>query len=263
MKRFMRSAAIGLLAVLFVGGTSLLAGDSNPPPAQFTDAEYLANGIDPALPDPLNPANPHNRPPLNFDPSRFIDPLDGVDDGGRATLQGDGTIEVNEITGGYNHSGKPIYYTVLSKFNEGSLTDDAAGDNALDIADSFVAYIFPKASGPQFVPMFPNRRQDNVFDTRNGYFSNNPLGLWRLGFVKWVDVDDTFDPEECQDLRDDLMEDNGPDLDGTPSINTLSDIEKLEDEGCILVRSRNRDGSLPQLEPGEIGGPQFAFRWVT
>ncbi len=47
------------------------------------------------------------------------------------------------------------------------------------------------ASGPQFVRMFPNPRQDILFDTRTAYFSNNPLRLWRLGFVKWVDVRNT------------------------------------------------------------------------
>ena len=248
-------------AVVLVGGTTIMA---DPPALQFTDQEYLDNGIDPSLPDPANPLNPFNRPPANFDPTKFVDPLDGVNDGGRATLLANGDIEVNEITGGFNHSGSEIYYTVLAKFNAGSFTDDAAGVAARDIANFFVAFIFPKASGPQFVPMFPNRRQDNVFDTRNGYFSNNPLGLWRLGFVKWVDVDDTPDPERCQDHRDDLLNDNGADLDGTPIMRTLTEIEKLLVDECILVRSRDEDGSLPDsLLPGEFGGPQFAFRWVV
>jgi hypothetical protein len=247
--------------IVLLGGTAVMA---DPPPLQFTDQEYLDNGIDPGLPDPANPLNPFNRPPANFDPTRFVDPLDGVNDGGRATLQANGDIEVNEITGGFRHQGDIIYYTVLAKFNEGSFTDDAAGDHARDLANAFVAYIFPKASGPQFVPMFPNRRQDNVFDTRNGYFSNNPLGLWRLGFVKWVDVDDTPDPVQCQDRRDDLMDRNGVDLDGTPIMRKVGEIEKLLDDECILVRSRDEDGSLPDtLLPGEIGGPQFAFRWVV
>lgn len=243
---------------------NVVSAEENPRPLQFTDAEYLANGIDPALPDPPNPLNPLNHPPNNYDPTKFVDPLDGVNDGGRATLQANGDIEANEITGGFNHSGSPIYYTVLAKFNEGSFTDDQAGTDAREIANLFVAYIFPKASGPQFVPMFPNRRQDNVFDTRNGYFSNNPLGLWRLGFVKWVDVEDAPDPAKCQGLRDHLEAHNGLDLDGTPIIRTLSEIEMLAANGCIKIRSRDPDGSLPDsLEPGENGGPEFAFRWVV
>lgn len=252
-----------ILMAALLTSQQVLASE-NPRPLQFTDQEYLDNGIDPALPDPANPLNPFNRPPNNFDPTKFVDPLDGVNDGGRATLQVNGDIEVNEITGGFRHNGSIIYYTVLAKFNEGSFTDNAAGDHAREVANFFVAYIFPKASGPQFVPMFPNRRQDNIFDTRNGYFSNNPLGLWRLGFVKWVDVEDTTDPDRCQDQRDDLMEENGPDLDGTPIIKKVGDIEKLLDDECILVRSRDEDGSLPDtLLPDENGGPEFAFRWVV
>ena len=248
-------------AVVLVGGTTIMA---DPPALQFTDQEYLDNGIDPSLPDPANPLNPFNRPPANFDPTKFVDPLDGVNDGGRAALLANGDIEVNEITGGYDHGGKIIFYTVLAKFNEGSFTDDAAGVAARDIANFFVAYIFPKVAGPQFVPMFPNRRQDNVFATRHGYFSNNPLGLWRLAFVKWVDVEDTPDPDTCQELRDELEEDNGLDLDGMPVMRKENEIFDLLDDGCILVRSRDEDGSLPDtLLPGEFGGPQFAFRWVV
>ena len=261
MRKFTFLIPFFVSAVVLMVSTAAMA---DPPALQFTDQEYLDNGIDPSLPDPPNPLNPFNRPPNNFDPTKFVDPLDGVNDGGRATLQANGDIEVNEITGGFNHSGSIIYYTVLSKFNAGSFTDDAAGDHARDVANAFVAYIFPQANGPQFVPMFPNRRQDNVFDTRNGYFSNNPLGLWRLAFVKWVDVEDTPDPIRCQDHRDDLMDDNGMDLDGTPIMRKLSEIEKLLDDECILVRSRDEDGSLPDtLLPGENGGPQFAFRWVV
>ncbi len=153
---------------------------------------------------------------------------------------------------------------MLAKFNEGSFTDNQAGEDARDIANFFVAYIFPKAGGPQFVPMFPNRRQDNIFATRHGYFSNNPLGLWRLGFVKWVDVEDTPDPDTCQELRDELEEENGLDLDGSPLFRTENELEDAEEEGCILIRSRDEDGSLPDtLLPGEFGGPQFAFRWVV
>ena len=260
MRKFILMTPFLVSAVVLVGGTAVMA---DPPALQFTDQEYLDNGIDPSLPDPPNPLNPRNAPPANFDPTKFVDPLDGVSSG-RATLQANGDIEVNEITGGYDHSGHIIYYTVLAKFNAGSFTDNAAGENARDIANFFVAYIFPKAAGPQFVPMFPNRRQDNIFATRNGYFSNNPLGLWRLVFVKWVDVEDTPDPGECQDQRDELAEENGLDLDGTPRFRTENELQDAEEKGCILLRSRDEDGSLPDtLLAGEFGGPQFAFRWVV
>ena len=113
MRKFILMTPFIVSAVVLVGGTTVMA---DPPALQFTDQEYLDNGIDPSLPDPPNPLNPFNRPPNNFDPTKFVDPLDGVNDGGRATLLANGDIEVNEITGGYRHQGDIIYYTVLAKF---------------------------------------------------------------------------------------------------------------------------------------------------
>ena len=79
-----------------------------------------------------------------------------------------------------------------------------------------------------------------------------------------VDVEDTPDPDTCQDIRDELEGDHGTDLDGTPLFRTENELEDAQDEGCILIRSRDEDGSLPDtLLPGEFGGPQFAFRWVV
>lgn len=78
------------------------------------------------------------------------------------------------------------------------------------------------------------------------------------------DVEDTPDPDTCQDLRDELEAANGLDLDGTPTIGRENEIEDLLEDGCLLVGSRDEDGSLPDtLLPGENGGPQFAFRWVV
>ncbi len=78
------------------------------------------------------------------------------------------------------------------------------------------------------------------------------------------DVEDTPDPDTCQDLRDELEAANGLDLDGTPRFRKENELEDAEEEGCILIRSRDEDGSLPDtLLPGEFGGPQFAFRWVV
>jgi hypothetical protein len=58
----------------------------------------------------------------------------------------------------------------------------AAGSQAMAVANSCRALIFPKASGNALSPAPPHRRQDNIFDTQNGSFSNHPLGLWRLTF---------------------------------------------------------------------------------
>ena len=148
---------------------------------------------------------------------------------------------------------------------EDAFTDDVAGQTAREIADTYVAYIFPKRTGAQFAPPFANRRQDNIFDTRNGYFSNNPLGLWKLAFVKWVDVADSGNPEECASLRAELVADNDTDLDGTPAIHEVGEIEKLQEHGCVLVRNRQPDGTVDPADilPGELVGPPNLFRWVA
>ncbi len=63
-------------ALVLGGGTAAMA---DPPALQFTDQEYLENGIDPSLPDPVNPLNPFNRPPANFDQFLLsVATLDGV-----------------------------------------------------------------------------------------------------------------------------------------------------------------------------------------
>ncbi|MFQ5520314.1 MAG: hypothetical protein ACE5FK_02850, partial [Candidatus Methylomirabilia bacterium] len=103
------------------------------------------------------------------------------------------------------------------------------------------AFIFPKAEGDPLSPAPPNRRQDNIFDTRNGYFGANPLGLWLLTFVSWDGT--AVDSVQCQGVKGDLAGKNGRDLDGTPVIKRMSEIEGLEGAGCISLQTRALDGS--------------------
>ena len=49
--------------------------------------------------------------------------------------------------------------------------------------------------------------------------------------------------KDCQEEMAELAEENGTDLDGTPVINRLSDIRKLERMGCVRLRNRALDGS--------------------
>src|SRR5262249_32607856 len=89
-------------------------------------------------------------------------------------------------------------------------------------------------------PAPPNRRQDNVFDTRDGYFSNNPLGLWILAFVVYTDK--AFTPEGRKEL-DPIAATNGRDLDGTPILKTADQIDNLVAKGFVKILSRPLDGS--------------------
>lgn len=209
----------------------------NPPPFDFSDSFYRSNGI---VPENIGErAGTPNRNPLhwtvdnsNTDPNRR-------------------NIRILETTGGWNDSGSLIYYSIMgtltpSSFErnaDGTLT--ARGQRAMDIANSFRAFLFPKtnhAAGGTFVksPAPPNRRQDNVFDTRNGYFSNNPLGNWLLVFVVYTPKAFTL---EGQQRLDPIAARNGRDLDGTPILQTASDIDNLAADGFVKLVNRNTDGS--------------------
>lgn len=195
------------------------------PAHDFSDAFYLANGID---------------------PSKLIDRLNGSDtrsrDIGTSPHADFNSINIDNITGGFKHQGNVFYYTVNAKLKDDAFTNDAAGAEAKNIANSFFAFIFPKDDPScELVPGPPCRRQDNLFEDKGGYFSNNPLGLWLLKFVSWDGP--KVDTQECIDEMADLAEDNGTDLDGTPILDHLSDIEDMEDEGCVTIRERNQDGS--------------------
>ena len=205
-------------------------------PFQFSDDFYRANGIEP---DNL------------IDRLVFPDAKAGSDrtrDDESSPNSNFNDVRIIETTGGFDASGHPLYYLVNGKMTLSAFTDDAAGDVAFDLAESFRAFIFPKANGSPLSPMPPNRRQDNLFDTRNGYFSGNPLGLWALVFVSWDGPN--VDGDDCQDEMADLAEDNGTDLDGTPIITSASDIDGLDSDGCVSLNRRALDGSQ-------------GFRWVV
>lgn len=203
---------------------------------QFSDAFYLANGVDPTLtgdhfvfPD----AKPgFNRTALGTSP----DPAVYND------------VRVIENTGGFKHNGNLLYYIAPATVMPFTFTNNAAGDNARAICNEFRAFLFPKANGDPLSPAPPNRRQDNIFETNGGYWSNNPLGCWRLTFVAWDGPN--MGSEDCDDFLADQIEEHGVDLDGTGVIRTLSEIEKGVSEGCLRLRQRAEDGSQ-------------AFPWVV
>src|SRR5262249_16760486 len=124
------------------------------PPFDFSNSFYLANGI--------NPDNIQQRVGTSTSASAFVVETSSPD-------ANHSNIRITETTGGFNHEGNVLYYTINGFVNPGTFTNDAAGQQAMATAEFFTAYIFPKASGDPFSPALSNRRQDNVFDTRNGY----------------------------------------------------------------------------------------------
>ena len=216
---------------------------------QFSDAFYLEQGIDPStlfdkyvFPDAkpgicTDPFDPDDAPPCRTKDGTSPDP-DIYND-----------VQVIEITGGFKHNGNLLYYTTPGKVLARDFLDNDAGDATREICNDFRAFLFPKAAGSPLSPMPPNRRHDNIFQTNNGYFSNNPLGCWRLAFVAWDGPN--VNGSVCQGFMDDLVRHrknespgtDGLDLDGTPVIRKLGEIEDGEEDGCLTVRVRDENAT--------------------
>jgi hypothetical protein len=230
--------SLGVLAVLALGNvpSSSVCAQSTQvkgaPPFDFSDAFYLQNGV--------SPSNILDRVdgtcPANDMPSCSV-----VDNSNTNPDRRD--IRVLSTTGGYDHDGNFLYYNIFGMANPNTFTSNAAGAKAMKIANFFSAYIFPKASGDPLSPALSNRRQDNVFDTRNGYFEANPLGLWTAVFVSYTDAG--LDPSNamCSQALEVLKAKNGTDLDGTPQIHKAIEVDDLEKKGCAEERTRALDGS--------------------
>ncbi len=222
----LRTLSAGVLALAMGAGGLALAQDrpyNRVPAFDFSDAFYRANGID---------------------PSRILNRVNGqdgvsvIDESPHPDFR---DVRIVETTGGFKHNGDLLYYVITGMVMPDAFTPDPAGARAMAIANSFRAFIFPKAAGDPLSPAPPNRRQDNIFETDNGYFSNNPLGLWLLTFVSWDGPN--VASGRCRVEMDKLARDNGLDLDGTPVITTKKDIENLHQLGCISLRTRALDGS--------------------
>lgn len=235
-KWLLLAAALATVSGTFWGDNDNRAGM---PPFDFTDSFYSANGI--------NPANILNRVngtcPSNDMPSCSVTETTSPDP--------DRTnVRVLSTTGGFDHEGNPLFYNIFGMVMPTTFTNDAAGQKAQEIANFFTAYIFPKASGDPLSPALSNRRQDNVFDTRNGYFVANPLGLWNAVFVSYtcaavtgVGCQKTQLTAVCKSALNDLAKKNTLDLDGTPQIHKAIEVDDLEKKGCVVEKDRARDGS--------------------
>ncbi|HTF90741.1 MAG TPA: hypothetical protein VK843_20140 [Planctomycetota bacterium] len=216
-----------LLLVLGLGSNSLLAwGGNNLPPFDFSDAFYLANGIDPTTLIGRPAGNP---------PNSVIDNTPNGPDFNNVRLLAH--------TAAFDHSGHPIFFNVTGLPTLASFTNNVAGQHARQIADQYKVYEFPHAANPTF-SVFP-KRQDLIADLRNGYFSNDPLGIWQINLVRYTPA--AFNTQAGQQALAELAADNGLDLDGTPLVRTLSELEDLEDDGFVSI-----------VTP-PAGGPDF--RW--
>jgi hypothetical protein len=187
----------------------------------FTDDFYRQNGVDPT--QIVNRVN-GTAPRSIFDAPAF--PYQR-------------NVRALRLNPGYNQSGALNYWTVMGDIFVSGFTKDAAGQKARQIADNMILYVFPTRTGNPIG--LGNNRQADIVDMRNGYFSNNPLGLWLHVWVSYTDR--AFNTAEGRKALDDLTKKNGLALDGTPIIKTLSDLDGLLSKGLAAKRFRNPDGS--------------------
>jgi len=231
-------AMMALMGLSFnLTGLASGGGDLGTSPFEFADATYRAHGI-----------VPENIVLRVGDASRagdFVVDNSNTDPNRR-------NIRAIETTPGTTGTSGLTYANIFGVLNsasfernaDGSLT--ARGQVAFDTAEHFRVFIFPKASNGSILdPFLPNKRQDNVFDTRNGYFSNDPLGMWVAVWVVYTPM--AFTAQGKKEL-DPIAATSGRDLDGTPILTSPSQLDNLEAKGLIEFRTR------PVSDP--------VFRWV-
>jgi hypothetical protein len=148
-------------------------------------------------------------------------------------------VRAQRLNPAYSDSGKPTFWAVMGDLNNASFTNDAAGANAKVLANRYVLYVFPTRTGNPIG--LGNNRQADIVDLSNGYFSNDPLGLWIHIWISYTDK--AFNTRDGQKALADLQAKNGLALDGTPIIKTKSELENLLSKGFAAKRFRNPDGS--------------------
>jgi hypothetical protein len=225
-----------LLAMALLAAPSLLTADVEDRLYDFTDAYYLQNGVNPALiSGRMQPGPIAVEDEPNFPFQRNV----------RALL----TLPAYDDSAGIN------YFTVLGGLSDTAFTADAAGVEAKEIANDFIEYVFPQA-GTDPVGLGA-LRQSVILDMRNGYFSNNPLGLWLHVWVSYTPK--ALTTRAGKRALNELARKNGRDLDGTPIIATLSDIDSLLSRGLIALTERASTDPLryaicPVIEDPTDGG---------
>ena len=231
------AASLMTATVLAVGTTGYAGGDLGTSPFDFTDAVYRSHGV-----------VPENIVLRVGDASRtgdFVIDNTNTDPNRR-------NVRTIETTPGTTGSSGLTYANIFGVLSSASFERNSAGQltsrgaQAFDTAERFRVFIFPKASNGSILdPFLPNKRQDNVFDTRDGYFSNDPLGMWVAVWVVYTPK--AFTAEGRKEL-DPIAATNGRDLDGTPILTSPSQLDGLASKGLVEFRTRPVDDPV--------------FRWV-
>ncbi|MCC6320700.1 MAG: hypothetical protein IT438_04595 [Phycisphaerales bacterium] len=216
------NAAQAILAAVVLSAAVPALADDGLPPFDFSDAFYRANGVDPAqIPGRPTGANANS----------VIDNRENGPDFNN--------VRVLQHVAAYDHSGHRIFFYVTGIVGPNTFLNNAAGREARRIADQYKVYEFPRAANAPFA-VFP-KRQDLIADLRNGYFGNDPLGLWQVNDVRYTPA--ALNTENGRRTLAELAARNGADIDGTPIIKTISEIEDLEDDGFVTIDVPPADGT--------------------
>ncbi|MFL5330003.1 MAG: hypothetical protein ACJ8C4_13945 [Gemmataceae bacterium] len=227
------AALLGVAAIL----PSMARADVEDRLFDFTDAYYLANGVNPAA----------------IGGRRQADGVLGEEDTAMFAIQRN--VRALLTLPAYNQSGATEYFTVLGGLSADSFTNNTAGRKARQIADKYIEYIFPQQNtDPVGLGAF---RQSVLLDMRDGYFSNNPLGLWLHVWVNYTPK--AFNTAEGKKELADLAKRNGVGADGTPIIRTVGEVDKLFQKGLVTKKSRDLQDPLryaicPVIEDPTDGG---------
>ena len=222
------------------------------PGFQFSDDFYADFGI-----DAEEIRNQESFSPDPTKPNRFHAFYRGVGDAGTGagTPPDDRFIEDTRITVhnmGFNAAGEMLFYPdPPSFFFESAFLNE----ETKDLTNRSFVFIFPRTvdqpnpvagcngNPTPFDLLDPgpcNRRQDNIFDTGNGYLTANPLQLWRIMFVTWDGPD--IDTPECQAEMAHLAAKNGLDTEGTPVLASVREV--LDVAGPDVFAGQGADAVL-------------------
>ena len=239
-------AAVALLAAVPSAGAS--GSDDNTPLFDFTDAFYRSEGV--------RPGAILGRPTGSDGISVVDEAPDSIHRDVRMLLH----------IPAYDHSGHLYFWTPTGSLNNSGFTANAAGVEAKALANASKIWLFPSRGTD---PLGLDKRQEDIVDLRNGYFSNNPLGLWVNVFVNYTST--AFNTTAGKAKLAELAQRNGRAKDGTPIIRTASELDDLTKAGLVTQRTRPGDGSrgprftiCPVLEDPRDGAiPKDAFLAVV
>jgi hypothetical protein len=281
MKRLPATLVLCFVSLICFGPVA--QADDGPPPFTFNDRcvpyevdhDFMrANGVDPdkilttfaGEEDPTGGgANPNAPWVEDKDVNGAPVPCDGFHTAKRRT----------RYEGCHFYDGTPCYFTTNGQLDQDAFTDDAAGRRAFEIAEHFVIYeVVQQLEGtgapPEFdyfpAPIFTDPfaggfavgTQTKIMNAANTYWEDDPLGLWRIGFIQFTDKASAcrmnFMDADCIFMNT-MTANNGSSSQnlGYPLIYTGDEIFDLAERGLVSIRYRlGADGT-----PGGADGPRY------